>query len=112
MAARIRILVAFEEDYRAYRDALSAAVKILRPDVEVMTVEPGKVAGAARRFAPDIVIGNGFEEADLEGVAAWVELPVNPTRSTRVNIDGDYSEMVNPTLDELLVAIEEVAQLS
>ena len=107
----IRIIVSFEEGFRAYQGALTAVIKILRPDAEVMTVEPEKIDGAARRFPPDIVIGNRFEGADLECVPAWVELSLDPTQWTRIKVNGDYSEIINPTLDELLVIIDEVAQL-
>ena len=65
----------------------------------------------ARRFGPDIVRGSRSEDGDLEDVRAWIELAVDPARSTKVRVDGQYSEVVNPTLDKLLVIIEEVAQL-
>jgi hypothetical protein len=37
---------------------------------------------------------------------------VDPTRSTKVRVSGENSEMINPRLDELLAIIEEVAQLT
>ena len=108
--AGIRIIVTFEDGFRAYRGALSAAIRILRPDTEVMTVEPAELIGAVKRLGPDLVIGNWSDEADLEGVPAWIELSLDPARSTKVKVNGDYSEIVNPTLDKLLVILDEVAQ--
>ena len=108
---QIKIIVALDEEYRAYQGTLAATIRILRPDAEVMTVEPEKVRGAAKRFGPDIVIGSRSEDGDLEDVRAWIELAVDPARSMKVRVDGQYSEVVNPTLDKLLEIIEEVAQL-
>ena len=59
---------------------------------------------------PDIVIGSGFDEEDMRDVHAWVGLSLDPAESTRVSVCGDYSEIVNPTLDKLLVIIEKVEQ--
>ncbi len=107
----IRILISFEQGFHAYQDTLAVAIGILRPDVEVMTVKPEEVAGATRRLRPDVVIGSPLDEVDVGGVPAWVELSLDPSRASRVNVNASYSEMVNPTLDELLVVIEEVAPL-
>ncbi len=107
---QIKIVITFEDTYRAYQGALKAAIKILRPDVEVKTVEPEELAGLVKRFVPDLVIGSGFDEEDMRGVPGWVGLSLDPAMSTRVSVWGNYSEMVNPTLDKILVIIEEVEQ--
>jgi len=106
----IKILVAFDDDYRAYQGTLAATIRILRPDGEVMAVEPEKMRGVAKRFGPDIVISSRFYDEDLGDVRAWIKLALDPTQSTEVRVDGQHSEMINPTLDKLLVIIEEVAQ--
>jgi hypothetical protein len=106
----IKILVAFDDAYRAYQGTLVATIRILRPDVEVVAVEPEKMSEVAKRFDPDIVIGSSFKDEDLDSMRAWIELALDPSQSTKVLVDGQYSEMTNPTLDKLLVIIEEVAQ--
>lgn len=106
----IKIIVTFEATFRAYQGAVSAAIKILRPDLEVKTVELVDLRGMVEQFNPDIVIGSGFDEEDMRGVPGWVGLSLDPAGSTRVSVCGDYSEIVNPTLDKLLVIIEEVEQ--
>ena len=106
----IRIIVSFEHEFHAYQETLAVAIRILRPDVEVMTVNPEEVAGAAKRFRPDVVIGSPLDELEVGGVPAWVELSLDPSRASRLNVNGYYSEMVNPTLDNLLLVIEEVAR--
>ena len=106
----IKIIITFEDTFRAYRGALAAAIKILRPDVEVETVELEELRGMVERFEPDVVIGNGFEEEDMRSVPSWVGLSLDPASSTRVSVWGKYSEIVNPTLDKILEIIEEVEQ--
>lgn len=107
--AEIKIIIAFEDEFHAYQGTLAAAIRILRPEAEVVTAEPEKLRGVASRFGPDIVIGSPCK--DLEGVPAWIELSLDPAQVTKVSVDGEYSEMANPTLDKLLAIIEEVAQL-
>jgi hypothetical protein len=109
-ATDIRVIVSFERAFHAYQETLAAAIRILRPDAEVITVKPHKIGGAAERFGPDVVIGSTFDEADVEGVPVWVELSPDPSRASRIRMYGDYSEMVNPTLDKLLVILEEAAR--
>ena len=107
---QIKIVITFEATFRAYQGALAAAIKILRPDLEVKTVELVELGEMVEKFDPDIVIGSGFDEEDMRDVPAWVELSLDPAESTRVSICGNYSEIVNPTLDKLLVIIEEVEE--
>jgi hypothetical protein len=106
----IKIIITFEDTFRAYQGALAAAIQILRPDVEVKTVELEELREMVKKFGPDIVIGNGFDEEDMRGVPGWVGLSLDPAMSTRVSVRGNYSEIVNPTLDKLLVIIEEVEE--
>ena len=107
----IKIIIGFDDEYHAYRETLAATIRILRPEAEVMTVEQEKIGAVVKRFGPDIVIGGQFKDGVLDDVRAWIELALDPTQSTKVRVDGQYSEVVNPTLDKLLVIIEEVAQL-
>ena len=108
---RIKILVAIEDEFRAYRQTLAAAIRILRPDAEVVTVETHEMRGVVERSGPDIVICSLPKDGDTNCVRAWVELSLDPTQPTKVRVDGEYSEMINPTLDALLVIIDEVEQL-
>jgi hypothetical protein len=108
----IKIIIAFEDEFHAYQGTLAAAIRILRPEAEVVTTQPDKLSWVAKRFGPDMVIGNPCKDTDLDGVPAWIELSLDPAQLTKVNVDGEYSEIANPTLDKLLAIIEEVAQLA
>jgi hypothetical protein len=109
-APNIKVIVSFEDTFRAYRGALSAAIRILRPDVEVKTVEPEELRDMVGSFDPDFVIGYGFDEEHMRGVPGWVGLSLDPAKPTRVSVRGKRTEIINPTLDKLLLIIEEVEE--
>jgi hypothetical protein len=111
-ATDIRILVSFEDGFHAYRDTIAAAIRIVRPNAEVVTIEPVDIRETVKRFHPDVIIGSPLTRADVEGVPAWVELSLDPAKPSRVNVNGCYSETVNPTLEKLLVIMDEVVPLS
>ena len=108
----LRVVVSFENGFHAYQDTLAVAIRILRPDAQIVTVNPEEIGAIAKRFGPDVVIGSPIKKADVENVPAWVELSLDPARSSKVNVRGYYSEIVNPTLDKLMMIIEEVAPMN
>jgi hypothetical protein len=110
-ATDIRILVSFEDGFHAYQETIAAAIRIVRPNAEVITIEPVDIRETVKRFRPDVIIGSPLARADVEGVPAWVELSLDPAKPSRVNVNGCYSETVNPTLDKLLDIMDEVVPL-
>ena len=103
--------MAFESDYRAYRDVLAVGIQILRPRWEVETADLEALEEKVKRFEPQVLICSLPEPVGSGEWAAWVELSVDPTRPTRVSVCGRYSEWANPTLEELLSKIDKVEQL-
>ncbi len=107
----MRILVAFEDEYRAYRGVIAAAIRVFRPRAEVVVVGLYALGDEVARFDPHLVICNQPNTVDPGGRSAWVELPVDPTRPARACVGGRYSESRNPLLDELLSIIDDVERL-
>jgi hypothetical protein len=108
----MRVLVAFEDDYRTYRETIAAAIRVLRrPHAEVETAELGELAEHIERFDPQLVICTRANTVDPGGRPAWVELSVDPLEAAKVCVGGRYSERTNPTLDVLLGVIDEVEEL-
>ena len=52
---KTRILVAFEDEYRAYREFMAGAVRAHRPHVEVMVAGLCALGEEVARFDPDLV---------------------------------------------------------
>ncbi len=109
--AQIRILVAFEEDYRAYRDTIAAGIQLLRPHAEVETGSLEALGEHIERFDPHLVVCTQPNTVDPGSRPAWVELSVGTLQTTKVCVGGRYSERTNPTLEVLLAVIEEVKEL-
>jgi hypothetical protein len=108
----IRILVALESDYRAYREVIAAAIRVLRPHAEVATSGLDALEEEIARVDPHVVIcslpattmGSGNR-------VAWVKLSVDPRQSTLICIRGQYSEVRNPMVETLLGVVDEAERL-
>jgi hypothetical protein len=107
----MRVLVAFEEDYRIYQDVIAASVRLLRPRVKVESAELGALGDYIERFDPQLVISTHPNSVDPGGRPAWVELSLETFQPAKVCVGGRYSERTNPTLDMLLGVIDEVEEL-
>jgi hypothetical protein len=111
----MRILVAFEDDYRAYADALAKAIRAARPHLDVAMVGLEPLLTEVARLDPHLVICSSpnpaAEQQQEEGKLAWVELSVDPHRPSRFCVSGRRWESLNPSLEELLSVVEETEQL-
>ncbi len=67
-----RVVVAHEP--RAYREALAAALAVLRPGAEVLAVDPEALDRAVARSAPALVFCGELTAAVRAAAAAWVVL--------------------------------------
>jgi hypothetical protein len=100
--------VAFEDDYRTYRETIGAVLRILRPETEVKSITLEDLKGELERFHPEVVICTGHKEVESSTRLAWIELSVDPTMSTKISVGGRHFERTNPTVEELLEVIDEV----
>ena len=109
----MRILVAFEDDYRVYADALAKAIRAARPHLDVAMVGLEALLTEVARLDPHLIICSSPNLAaeQQEGKLAWVELSVDPHRPSRFCVSGRRWESLNPSLEELLGVVEETEQL-
>ena len=107
----MRVLVAFEDDYRAYREVIAAGIGILRPHAEVCSAKSDALEEELERFKPQVVICGRPESAGPSDVPAWIELSLDPLRPGRIRVGDRRWESTNPTLDVLLGVIDEVEEL-
>jgi hypothetical protein len=89
----LRVLVALEDDYRAYREMLATVLRVLRPHSEVH---------------PQVVICGGHEDVEPDDRAAWIEVSLDPTQPTKINVGRRSLELTDPTVEELLSVIDEL----
>ena len=108
----MRVLVAIEDEYRAYREVIAAGVEVLRPDTEVTTSGLDTLEEDVARLDPGVVVCSRPEPAGSGVRPAWIELSLNPARPTKVSLGGRRSESTNHTLETLLAVIDEAEGLS
>jgi len=103
-------LVAFEEEYLAYREVIAAAIRVLRPGAQVESANLDALAQEIERLDPHVLICTRPNTVDPGRRPAWVVLPTDPIRPARICIGGRYSERLNPTVEVLLGIVDEVEE--
>ncbi len=101
----MRVLVALEDDYRAYRETIAAVLRILRPDAKVESTSKEAFKEDLERFDPQVVICSGPKYLESNGNRTWIELSLDPTQPTKINVGGRYLERTNPSVRELLETV-------
>lgn len=91
MTTAYPILVANEP--RVYRDTLGVALKMLRPDVEVLVVDPDSLDEHVQRHTPAFVICSQLTTVVETQVSAWLLLYPNGEMSALKCVDGVRQEL-------------------
>ena len=112
VVTKTRVLIAFEDEYRTYREFMAGAIRTHRPHIEVVAARLGGLEEEAARFDPHLIICSQPNTVDPGSRPAWVELPPDPERLAEICLDGERSEVINPALEELLSVVDETERLS
>lgn len=107
---RTHVLVAFGDEYRAYREAIAAGVRLLRPHTEVSTAGPDDLGAELERFGPHMVVCGVPGRPDPGHTPAWVELPAEVGRTARVRVGDRRREVAGLTLAGLLGVVDETEE--
>jgi F420-dependent methylenetetrahydromethanopterin dehydrogenase len=108
----MRILLSFEEKYRAYGEAMVGAVRASRPGLEeVALAHLRDLEAELERFDPHLVVSSRPNTLNPGARAAWVLLSDDPDEPSEVCIDGRHRRMENPGLEEMLEIIDETEKL-
>jgi hypothetical protein len=104
----MRILISYEESYRAYSDALERAIGGLHPDAEVAACRLAEIGEQLESFDPHLVVSSGPNSVDPGGRAAWYRLSPEPDELSEACLGGRRWRNLNPPLEDLLSFIDEV----
>lgn len=105
------VLVAIEP--RAYREVISKAIEILRPDLSVKAVEQGILDAEVSRTNPLLVLCDGTMEESVDGVPNRVMMRGDESDSSAtVYLDGRPLEMERLNLEKLLGLVDRVVPSS
>jgi hypothetical protein len=101
-----KLLVVMANEPRSYREAIAAALQTLKPNVEVVVVEPEALDLEIERLAPQLVICSGVTHAVETGSLAWVELYPEHDALARVSIGGERSTIAGIELVDILSIVD------
>ena len=117
MGIRVRVLVAFEETYRAYGDAIVRAIRNTYPRLEVVVAvaDLRELEAQVALFDPHLVISSRSSHpaplASRRGTLSRVKLSVDPNQPSLLCINGQRRESLNPSLEELLDVVEDTESM-
>jgi ribosomal protein S7 len=80
--------VAFEDQYRAYREVIAAAIQVLRPQLEVTTTGLDGLEAEVARRNPRVVISSQNRPASLRPGGTWVQVPLEVGPRTQVTLEN------------------------
>ena len=101
----MRLLVANEP--RAYREVLCAAFMVLRPEVEIFTVEADLLDREYRRLLPELVLCNRLTSLIEREAPAWILLYPDEGPLTITCLRGERNTVANMDLNKLIAIIDE-----
>jgi hypothetical protein len=108
----MRILIAYQDDYRVYRETIQSAIQRFRPHVKVDVVHLDSLEAEVRRLDPPLVICSQLNTVDLGGRPAWVKLSHSPDEPSEICVGGRRTTLKNPSLKkDLLAIIDETEEL-
>jgi hypothetical protein len=91
----------------AYRTTIAAALRLLRPEVEVVEAELSDRDEVIARLRPALVLCSCPAPAD--GAAIWVELYPDGADRTLVSEGGRRRWVEHPTLADLVALLDRAA---
>ncbi len=100
------MLVSFAPRFAIYGDALCRELRRARPGLRVQVAPPTEAAEAAERLGPHLVVSDGPVRAPG---AAKARISADPTEPSTMRLKGEVRRVVNPTFDDLLAFVDEVA---
>ena len=104
-----RILVA--NDPTSYREAIAAALRELRPNVEVLETEAGDLNREVNRSRPGLVLCSRVTEPVKNLVPNWLELYPDQGSRSVVSIVGELSSFDDIELSDLLSFVDQTEGL-
>ena len=111
---KMKVLVALEDEYRTYMEAMAAAILEFRPDIEVVAITGGSedLEAGVTRLDPQLVICNPpVPENPVGERLALIELSPDSARATNFRVGERRWQSMNPTLGEILSVVDETKGL-
>jgi hypothetical protein len=108
--AKMKVIVALKDEYRTYMEAMAAAIREFRPDIEVVAVTggPEDLDAEVERLAPQMIICSPpVPENPADDQLALIELSPDSAKPTNFRVGERHWQSMNPTLGEILSVVDE-----
>jgi hypothetical protein len=105
----VRVLLAFEEEYRLYGEAVATAIRTFRSYVQVATTNTDELEAEVERFGPQLLICSSpipSNPVDPQLIGS-IELSPESDKPSRFRVGERHWESTNPTMGETLSAVDE-----
>ena len=112
--AKMKVLLALEEEYRTYMEAMAAAIREFRPHMEVVAISGGSedLEAETKRLEPQLIICSPpVPENPVDERLARIELSPDSAQSTNFRVGERHWQSANPTLGEILSVVDETKGL-
>lgn len=108
--AKMKVIVALKDEYRTYMEAMAAAIREFRPDIEVVSVTggPEDLDAEVERLDPQLIICcPPVPENPADDRLALIELSPDSAHPTNFRVGERQWQSMNPTLGEILSVVDE-----
>jgi hypothetical protein len=90
-----------------YREVISAALRELRPGIEVFTADPENLEGEFLRLMPQLVVCSRLTKRVEREAPVWIELyPEGASHAVVGNPDGSRTLLPGMDFDTLLAILD------
>jgi hypothetical protein len=110
----MKVLLALEEEYRTYMEAMAAAIREFRPHMEVVAISGSSedLEAETKRLEPQLIICSPpVPENPVDERLALIEIPPDSSKPTNFRVGERHWQSANPTLGEILSVVDETKGL-
>jgi hypothetical protein len=98
-------LVLVANEPRAYRESIAMALSALRPQAEVIAIEPDDLDAEVQRRHPDVAVCSQLSPTIETSVRTWVLLYPDGANMAVISVEGESSTTGSFALDDLAAVI-------
>jgi hypothetical protein len=112
--AKMKVLLALEAEYRTYMEAMAAAIREFRPDMEVVAISRGleNLESETIRLEPQLVICSPpVPENPVATRLGLIVISPDNSQPTNFKVGERDWQSANPTLGEILSVVDETKGL-
>jgi hypothetical protein len=103
--------LAFEENYRSYRGVIAAAIRVLRPHVEVAITDPEGLEREVARLRPQLIVSSRPKTTLRLPTMAWIKVASDkPTQPSEVWLGQDRWETAGPVMKTITQTVDSIEE--